>query len=72
VTVARREILKKLLPFSAWLTKPTNLTLTYQFIQVEEANFPVRLLCKILNVSKISYYTYRNGAPFTQSDSNLT
>jgi hypothetical protein len=52
--------------------QPTNLTLTYQFIQPEESNFPVRLLCKILNVSKTASYTYRNGTTFTPSDSNQT
>lgn len=45
--------------------------MTYQFIQSEETNFPVRLLCKILNVSKTAYYAYRNGTTFTPSESDL-
>lgn len=49
----------------------TNLTLIYQFIQVEETSFPIRILYKVLNVSKSAYYTYRNGTTFTPSDSDL-
>ena len=51
--------------------QPTNLTMTYQFIRSKEGDFPVRLLCKMMNVSKTAYYTYRNGTTFTPSDSDL-
>lgn len=39
----------------------------YQFIQQEETDFPVRLLCNTLQVSKSSYYEYRSGQTFTPS-----
>ena len=38
--------------------------LTYHFIQQQEPDFPVRLLCDTLEVSKSSYYQYRTGASF--------
>jgi putative transposase len=48
--------------------------LVYQFIQQEEASFPVRLLCNILEVSKSSYYAYRAGQTFqvSQTDQLMT
>src|SRR5215217_116670 len=46
----------------------TNLTQTYRFIKAEEGNFPVRLLCKTLNVSKSAYYSYCKGTTLTKSD----
>ena len=48
--------------------------LTYQLIELEEANFPVRLLCNTLEVSKSSYYAYRAGQTFQPSidDQHMT
>jgi hypothetical protein len=43
------------------------MSLTYQFIKEEEANFAVRLLCNTLEVSKSSYYEYRAGLTFQLS-----
>jgi len=53
--------------FSAWLTKPNDLRLVYQFIKQEEPHFSVRLLCNTLGVSKSSYYEYRAGITFQLS-----
>lgn len=44
--------------------------LVYQFIQQEEANFPVRAICNILEVSRSSYYAYRAGQTFQVSQTN--
>ncbi|CAN5510440.1 hypothetical protein BH09BAC4_BH09BAC4_11510 [soil metagenome] len=68
---AARDIKKSCRHFQSRRGTATNLTLTYRFIQFEETNFPVRLLCKVLNVSKTAYYTYLNGTTFTPSDSDL-
>jgi len=43
------------------------MSLTYQFIKQEEANFAVRLLYNTLEVSKSSYYQYRAGVSFQLS-----
>ncbi|MBD2705341.1 transposase [Spirosoma sp. BT702] len=61
-----RDIKKSLSHF-----QPTNLIQTYRFIQSEETNFTVRALCKLLDVSKSAYYSYRNGSTCSQSNSNL-
>lgn len=39
----------------------------YGFIKQQEPDFPVRLLCKTLLVSKSSYYEYRAGVSFQAS-----
>ena len=43
------------------------MSLTYQLIKQEEANFAVRLLCTTLEVRKSSYYEYRAGVTFQLS-----
>jgi transposase InsO family protein len=44
--------------------------LTYHFIQQQEPDFPVRLLCNTLEVSKSSYYQYRAQASFQPSQAD--
>jgi putative transposase len=43
---------------------------TYRFIHVEEANHAVRLLCRVLEVSRSAYYAWRAGETHTQKRSD--
>ena len=43
---------------------------TYRFIQVEEANHAVRLLCRVLEVARSAYYAWRAGETHTQRRSD--
>lgn len=38
----------------------------FQFIQAEKANYPVRVMCRVLNVSTSGYYAYLEREPSTR------
>ena len=42
----------------------------FEFIRAESANFPVRLLCDLLGVSKSGYYVWRNRRPSRRAREN--
>lgn len=42
----------------------------YAFIEAERRAHPVRLLCRVLGVSKAGYYAWRHRAPSTRSQAN--
>ncbi|MPR35337.1 IS3 family transposase [Salmonirosea aquatica] len=50
--------------------QPTDLRLIYRFIEQEEGNFPVRLLCNTLEVSRSSYYAYRADKTYQPSEAD--
>lgn len=33
----------------------------YEFVSTQEVNYPVKTICKALNISRSSYYEYRQG-----------
>ena len=43
----------------------------YEVVHLLRPNFPIRLLCKILGVSKSSYYDYVSGKTYTYSSSKV-
>ena len=63
-----REILK-----SSGLLRPGEPVTTYRFIRTEEANHTVRLMCRVLCVSRSAYYVWRGGQTHspTSSDAKL-
>ena len=53
-----REILKK----SRGLLREGKL-MRFEFIRTEEANFPIAVLCRVLEVSRSGYYRWRGAEP---------
>ena len=39
----------------------------YRFIDAEKANYPVSILCKVLQVSRSGYYEWKDRPPSTES-----
>ena len=37
--------------------------MTFEFIHAEKANYPVAVLCRVLEVSRSGYYRWRSSAP---------
>ena len=47
---------------------------SYKLIEAEKTSFPVQFMCRMLGISRSSYYAWRSGSPSkrTREDSALT
>ena len=43
----------------------------YRFIAAEKANYPVALLCRVLQVASSGYYAWQHGGPSCRSQADV-
>lgn len=44
--------------------------MTFEFIHAEKANYPVSMLCEVLEVSRSGYYSWRDAQPSKRAEEN--